>query len=109
MPVIADELHKAQHSINDIELARAKNQYKSGLLMARESSSSVAEWIGRHLVFHDRYKSAKEIIEKIEAVTLTDIRNALKTLLPQEAITFCSLGPQGKLIGYEKLSEKLAA
>ncbi len=109
MPVIAGELRKAQGTITETELARAKNQLKSSLLMARESSSSIAEWIGRHLTNYGRYKSAKEISETVDAVTLEDLHGALQTLLTPGPITFCSLGPQGKLTSYEELTERLAA
>ena len=56
LPVLLDEVMKLQTGVDAQELARAKNQIKASLLMMRESSSGIAEWIGRHLLCYGRYK-----------------------------------------------------
>lgn len=101
--VICDEVMKLQHNINDHELQRAKNQIKSNLLMSRESSSSIAEWIGRHLLFYGRYRPASEITVLIEQIGKEDIIRACNTLLTHDNITVTTLGPQGKLPDYEAI------
>jgi len=103
IPVICDEVIKMQNGISIQELQRAKNQIKSGLLMSRESSSVIAEWIGRHLLCHGRYKSAVEVTRLIDAVTKEDIIRVSQSLLKRKNITVTTLGPQRKLPGYEKI------
>lgn len=98
--VICDEVMKLQHNISDHELQRAKNQIKSNLLMSRESSSSISEWIGRHLLFYGRYRPAEEITALIEKISKDDIIRACNALLAHDMLTVTTLGPQGRLPDY---------
>ncbi len=56
------------------ELLRAKNQLKAGIVMTRESTSSIAEWMARHLLVYGRYRPAEELLASIEAITPDHMR-----------------------------------
>jgi predicted Zn-dependent peptidase len=107
IPVLCDEVLRFADSITDTELLRAKTQHKASLLMASESASSVAEWMGRHLMFYNRYKPASELAGIIDAVTKEDILRVASSLCHAPNITFCSLGPQKNLPTYEKIQKHL--
>ena len=107
IPVLCDEVLRFADSITDAELARAKNQHKASLLMASESASSVAEWIGRHLLFYGRYKPAKELAAVIDAITKDDILRVAKSLCTSPEIAFCALGPQKSLPKYEQIQTRM--
>ncbi len=103
LPVICEEVIKIQGSITDQELHRAKNQIKANLLMARESSSSIAEWIGRHLLLYGRYKPASEIAALIDAIGKDDVTRVSRDMLKRNAITITTLGPQKNIPDYNSL------
>ena len=105
--VVCDEVEKLQSGVTDHELQRAKNQIKASLLMSRESSSSIAEWIGRHLINYGRYKTASEIAAAIDAVSEEDIRRASAQILAHGTPTLSALGPQKGLPDFAKVQERL--
>ena len=112
VPVLCDELMKltlpaAQGGASAAELKRAKNQHVAGVVMARESTSSVAEWIGRHLVAYGTYHTSADIIAKAEAVTLDDITRVAKRLLAGGTPTVAALGPLSGVESYEDTAARL--
>jgi predicted Zn-dependent peptidase len=109
LPVICDEVMKLQDGVGEQELARAKNQIKASLLMVRESTQGMADWIGRQILTYGRHKPAAEIVKLIDAVTGDDIKRLGKKLAKEsDSITLAALGPQKGLPGYEKVRERLA-
>lgn len=76
------------------ELQRSKAQLKAGLLMALESSSVHAEQMARHLLAHDRLISAKELVARVDAVTIADMRRyAQKLSRASPTVTVIGSGP----------------
>lgn len=89
-------LDTIEMGVTAAELLRAKNQLKAGVVMTRESSGAIAEWIARHLHVHGRYKTADEILEQIEAITPEDIRRvAAQSFRTTPAVA--ALGPNGSV------------
>ena len=97
VPVLCAELQKMTRGVTPAELRRGRNQYVSGVVMARESSAAVAEWIGRHLLVYGEYLTAQDIIRKAEAVTEADIARVAQRLLENAVPTTAALGPLGAL------------
>lgn len=100
LPSLLDGLKRVLDTIElgvtAAELLRAKNQLKAGVVMTRESSGAIAEWIARHLHVHGRYKTADEILEQIEAITPDDIRRvAAQSFRGTPAVA--ALGPNGSV------------
>lgn len=110
LPVICSELLRLQDGVGEQELLRARNQIKAGLLMSRESSASIAEWIGRHLLCYGRYRPASEIAALVDAVSSQDMTRLAKKLLSgRDSVTVTALGPLGKLPEYDRVRDMLAA
>lgn len=61
-------------AISPSELSRAKNQLRSSLLMNLESRMVELEDLGRQVQVYGRKIGAKEMCERIEAVTMEDLR-----------------------------------
>jgi predicted Zn-dependent peptidase len=109
LPVICEEIVKLQHGVEDHEMQRAKNQIKASLFMSRESSASIAEWIGKHLLSFGRYKPASEIAASVDAVSAQDIARVSAALAKSPSPTLAALGPQKGLPEYDKVRELFAA
>ena len=78
--------------ISVAELARAKVQQRSELAMSRENTTSVASWMGRHLLIYGKYLTLDFLNERIEKVQPEDITR-LATQLLKSPPTLAMLGP----------------
>ena len=106
VPVILDEMVAAAEAPGEVELARAKAQMKAGQLMALESSSVRAEQLARHVLVWGRPLEAAEIIAKIDAVTLEDVRRAARAVLASDP-TVTALGPVATMPGQAAVTRHL--
>lgn len=106
-PVVADEIKKVvQEKVTPEELNRAKIQLKASMLMALESSSSTAEVIARQSLLYNRVIPTQEIVDRIEAVSLEDIRNAAQTIFSSRP-TYTLLGDLKDYPDYEQMQNLL--
>ena len=80
-------------NITEIELQRAKNQVRSGMVMGQESMSNRMTRIGKSEVTYGRIVPLEEITAKIEAVTLANTHQAADELLREECFTLAQVGP----------------
>ena len=65
----------ARAGITDEELARGKGQLRGGLVLGLEDSASRMSRIGKAELVHDELLSIDEVMERIDAVTLDDVRS----------------------------------
>ncbi|MCB1488117.1 MAG: insulinase family protein, partial [Bauldia sp.] len=75
MPVIVDELARSIDDISEKELKRARSQLRAGLLMTLESPAARAGQLARQLLLFGRIVTPEELIEKIEAIGVDDLRS----------------------------------
>ncbi len=106
--VLCDELKSMVDHIHPSELIRAKNQMKAELLMTRENPQSVASWIGRHLLTFGTYRTAPDLIGRIDAVTMEDLLR-LSAKLAKGKLSIAALGDIEGVPAYQDLSARLAA
>merc|ERR1712137_811878 len=78
---ICEEMNKMATSISDVELARAKNQLKTSLLMNLESRPILFEDVGRQVLTYGARTPPEELVAQIDAVTAADLINVSKALL----------------------------
>jgi len=104
--VLCDELKDMTKTITEAELTRAKNQLKADLLMSRESPHSVATWIGRHLLVFGEYRTASDIMARLEKISLGDVKHVAGKVIEGD-LTIAALGPGKGVLPYEKLSARL--
>lgn len=80
--VMGEELRKlASRAPDPSEIARAKAQMKSGLMMALESSSARAEQMARQLLALGRVVPAAELTQRVDAVTQADVLAVAREIL----------------------------
>jgi predicted Zn-dependent peptidase len=105
LPVLVEQVLQLTKSVTEAELTRAKNQHRAGVLMRRESATSVAEWIARHLQDYREYRTAEVLIARAAEVTCADIQRVATRLFSTPKLTLSSLGPQGNLADMNALQK----
>ena len=108
LEVVCDELRKACDGIREDEVARARAQLKSGLLMALESCYSRCEQLARQTLIYGRVKSVAETVAAVDAVDAAAVEACMWRLLNGAAPTFAALGPVAELPALETLAARLA-
>ncbi|CEF56602.1 M16 family metallopeptidase [Acetobacter ghanensis] len=108
IPVTLEELRKVQLSVSADELARARAQLKSSLLMSLESTGSRCEQIARQLQIFGRIIPTQETVDRIEAVTQEDICRTAARIFAGTP-TLAALGPIGHIPSLQSIKETLAA
>lgn len=90
-------LHEVLASMRELpgddELLRAKNQMKAGIVMTRESTSSIAEWMARHLHVYGRYRAADELLAEIDAITAQQMADMATRYVQGKVPTLTIYGP----------------
>ncbi|WP_343991831.1 pitrilysin family protein [Nocardioides dubius] len=87
LEVIRAELGKvAREGITAEELTRGKGQLKGGLVLGMEDSGSRMSRLGKAELVHDEMLSLDEVLDRIDAVTLDDVRTLAAELFAQPQI-----------------------
>jgi predicted Zn-dependent peptidase len=108
MPVILDELLRACDDIGQSELDRARAQIKAGLLMGMESPASRASQLARQKLLFGHPLTMDEMVEKIEAVDLDQIRMLISDILTGSTPSLASVGPVKGMMGLDAVSRHLS-
>ena len=106
MPVILGELERAAHDINETELHRAKAQLRAGLLMTLENPAARAGQLARQMLLFGRHIPVVELAERIDAITVAEIRKLAEDILTGSRPTMAAVGPLDGLMSSEKVAER---
>lgn len=104
-----DELKRSAEDMTEAEVARARAQLKAGLLMGLESPTGQAERMARSLAIWGRVPDPAEVAERIDAVTVADIRAHAERLIAHARPALALYGPVAGAPTREVLAERLAA
>ena len=107
MPVALGCMREAADDLTEDEMQRAKAQMKVSWLAALESSAARAEQIARQHLFFDRVLPREEIIGRIDALTLADVRRAGACALLSSP-TLAAIGETKKIMTQARIAEFLA-
>src|SRR5579862_2094855 len=92
-PVVAGEMAALAASPTEAEIARAKAQLRSSLLMGLERPAGRAEQIAGQMFSHGRVLSTAEQLARLDEVDAAAIRRVGERLMASERPTMVSLGP----------------
>jgi predicted Zn-dependent peptidase len=106
--VSLDCLAQSIEDINQAELDRARAQIKVSLLMSLESSAGRSDQMARQLLAYDRLISTAEIVDRIDALTVADIRAVGRRIL-RSAPSLAAVGPVGKLKPRDHIAARLGS
>lgn len=74
-------LASTARDLTEAELARARAQLRAGLLMNLEASAGWSEFAARQWLIHRRMRTPAEIVARMKAVTLDEVRTAAAAML----------------------------
>lgn len=90
-------------TVTEKELERAKEQLVASFVMGLESVSSVASRNGRNVLLYGKIISEDEVIEKIRAVTLDDLKQTASEILDISKISLCAAGNTANKDAYKHI------
>jgi predicted Zn-dependent peptidase len=107
--VIADEMAALAANASEAEVARAKAQMKSSLLMGLERPSTRAEQIVSHLFTFGRVLPVAELIEKLDAIDAAAVRRFGARVMATSNPATAAIGPVGKFESQERFAKRFGA
>ena len=105
--ILKELLEIKQQGITAGELASTKAQIKGGLYLGLESVSSRMSRLGKTELTYNRVLSPEEVIEKLEKVTLDDVKRVIGRLWKRDRISIMTLGPDGHEVVLSDLLTKI--
>ncbi|SLN48367.1 Protease 3 precursor [Roseovarius gaetbuli] len=107
--ITIDEMKRAADDMSAAEVERARAQMKAGLLMGLESPSNRAERLARMLQIWGRVPELAEVVGRIDAVTLEDVRRIAEATVERAPSALALYGPVENAPTLIGLNERRAA
>ena len=90
---IVSELKKIKEKgITADELKRAKEYAKGQFLLALEGTSTRMIWLGDRIVVHNEFPEQKDIIKKVNLVTIEDVNQVVKKVFDKKHLNLAVIG-----------------
>jgi predicted Zn-dependent peptidase len=106
--VIAGEMKSLAERAGEDEVARARAQIKSGILMGLEQPFARCEQIAAQMFTYGRLIDARELTARIEAVDTNAVAAIGARILKDAKLSLASMGPVGKLGAYDRVLRRFA-
>ncbi len=107
LAVTLEATTRAARDLDETEIARAKAQLKVSLLSALETPGGRIERNARQILAWGRVIPAAEVIAKVDAVTVEDVRRVAATMLAGSP-TLAAIGPIAGLPSLERIAAGLS-
>ncbi|ANB13070.1 Mas1p [Sugiyamaella lignohabitans] len=102
------EWNRLSISVSDAEVERAKSQLKASLLLSLDSTTAVAEDIGRQIITTGRRQSPQEVERNVSKVTVNDVKQWAQKYLYDKDIAIAALGPIEGLLDYQRIRNDMS-
>jgi len=89
------------------EFKRAQEYYTGQFLLGLEDTMSQMLWMGGGVISNDQVKSMGDVIKKIKAVTLNDIKRVAQEILVPQRLNVAIIGPMSE--GQQKQLRAIAS
>ncbi len=90
---ILEQLAGLQHDIPESELTKARELSKGRMLLRMEDSRSVTMWMGAQEMLIGRVRTVDEVVERLDAVTTSDIERVATNLIHEDRLNLAVVGP----------------
>ncbi|MEO0344222.1 MAG: pitrilysin family protein [Pseudomonadota bacterium] len=104
-----NEVKRAADDMSEAEVARARAQFKAGLLMGLESPSARCERLARMISIWNKVPDLTEIVDRIDAVSVDGVRGFARSLAENGKLASAMYGPVSAVPDNEALLQQLAA
>ncbi|MEN8253776.1 MAG: pitrilysin family protein [Patescibacteria group bacterium] len=96
--VTVEEFYKAVSSqkVDKKELQKAKDYVTGKMVLGLEDSQSVASYFGMKQLLQNKIETPEEVLSKIKAVNLDEIRKVAEDLIKSGELRFAVIGPYDK-------------
>ncbi|WVZ69088.1 hypothetical protein U9M48_017932, partial [Paspalum notatum var. saurae] len=95
--LIMAEFRRLASQVSETEVARARNQLKSALLLHIDGSTAVAENNGRQMLTYGRVMPFLELFARIDAVDCSTIMETAKEYIIDKDVALAAVGPISSL------------
>ncbi|MDP8298409.1 MAG: pitrilysin family protein [Candidatus Tantalella remota] len=93
---ILDEIKKLRDiGVTEDELERAKRYTKGQFVLAMEGTSTRMLWLGDRLMVHHDIPEVKNVLEKIDAVTIDEVQKVCSKVFTSSAVNLALVGNLG--------------
>ena len=93
LSAVLAEVQNLREGVPAAELRKAKELTKGHILLRMEDTRSVAGWVGGQELLHHEVKTADEIADEIEAVSVEDVLRVANVLLKPDRLAVSIVGP----------------
>jgi predicted Zn-dependent peptidase len=93
IPVILNEVGKMRDGVTEAEWKQALELTKGRMMLRMEESRAVSSFLGIQELLRNNVESVDEIIAKISAVTMEDIKRAANRVIKSENLVLAIVGP----------------
>ena len=107
LAVVCDEAMKVTAGVTEEELARARAQFRAGLLMSLESTDTRSERLARQISTYGRPLTIDEVVDRIEAVDADAVIRVAKRVFRGNP-TLAAIGPIGGVESFDKVKARLS-
>lgn len=97
------------HSVTEEEVERGKRQLKTTLFGSLDSTTAIAEDIGRQLLVYGRRMPSSELLLRVDSVDAAEVQRVAKMHLWDADIALTALGPLGNLPPLTELRRRTGA
>jgi len=104
--VVTHEAAQMAQNIDDVELARARNQLKSSIFMHLETRSLLLEDIGRQVLAYNKVETAQELCARVDQVSSSDLQRVANRLLKSQP-SLAVYGDTSSLPHYDAIVKNL--
>ncbi len=104
--LIAGEMENLALGATDAEVARAKAQMKSSLLMGLERPGQRAEQIAGQMFSHGRVLTIEELTARLDAVDAAAVRRFGERVMAASNPAIAAVGPVGELESHDRFTRR---
>jgi predicted Zn-dependent peptidase len=105
-PALCGEIRRLSETLEESEVARARNQLKAATLMALESTGVRCEQMAQQALIFNRQLPIEEQIARIDAVDCDAVCKIAEKIFSGKP-TVAAIGPLGKLADYDAIAAGL--